>query len=137
MTKRKHNEITDDREFTNVDFNKVKSYLSGRLSERSTPKKLFGLQKEYDRLYQLLNQTIHKGESNSCLVIGNRGTGKTTLIKLVLDDLSKKFPKGFVTVKLNGLTETSDRLALNEIARQLMTIQGHIQHQKRTFVREK
>ncbi|CAO3629054.1 unnamed protein product [Cunninghamella blakesleeana] len=133
MTKRQYDEINEIKGHTEVDYDKVKSYINGRLSERSTPKKLFGLQKEYDRLYQLLDQTVNRGESNSCLVIGNRGTGKSTLIKLILDNLSKKYPKGFVTVKLNGLTEISDRLALNEIARQLMTIQGHIQHQQRTF----
>ncbi|CAO3646907.1 unnamed protein product [Cunninghamella echinulata] len=88
-------------------------YLTARLSEKSLPRKLFGLEKEYDWLHQLLYQTINKGESNSCLVIGNRGTGKTTLIKLILEDFSKKFPKGFVTIKLNGLTETTESIGSN------------------------
>ncbi|CAO3591108.1 unnamed protein product [Absidia cylindrospora] len=112
---------------------RIKTHLTSRLSERSTPTRLVGVQKEYNSLYQLLQQTVSKGESNSCLMIGNRGTGKTTMVRLALDELAKKYPKGFATVRLNGLTETTNRVALSEIARQLLAAQEKSHQQLCTF----
>ncbi|KAI8086083.1 origin recognition complex subunit 4 C-terminus-domain-containing protein [Halteromyces radiatus] len=132
VTEKTHmNDINHDA--THNDIKMIKTHLISQLSERSTPKRLVGMQNEYDSLHQILYQTISKGESNSCLLLGNRGTGKTTMVRLALNDLTKKFPAGFVTIRLNGLTETTDRIALNEIARQLMVAQGKVQQQLRTF----
>ncbi|KAL0091846.1 origin recognition complex subunit 4 C-terminus-domain-containing protein [Phycomyces blakesleeanus] len=101
----------------------VRHELLSRLSE-ITPGRLHGLQQQYDQLYQLLHQTTTTGESNSCLLIGNRGTGKSMLVRSVLDDLAKlQDDPNFCVVRLNGMTATTDRLALNEIARQLATQQ--------------
>ncbi|SAM06446.1 hypothetical protein [Absidia glauca] len=122
------------RQCTNNDnLNRIKSHLKARLSERSLPTRLVGVQNEYDRLYQLLCQTVSKGESNSCLMIGNRGTGKTAMVGMALDKLSRQFPDGFATVRLNGLIETTDRIALGEISRQLMVAQGKVHEQLRAF----
>ncbi|ORX53117.1 origin recognition complex, subunit 4 [Hesseltinella vesiculosa] len=111
----------------NENLKKAKKLLMSRLSEDSLPTQLRGLQAEYDRCYKLLEQTIVKGESNSCLLIGNRGTGKTALTRMVIDDLTKNLtPRhchDFSVIRLNGLTETTDRLAINEIARQLSHVQ--------------
>jgi origin recognition complex subunit 4 len=98
----------------------ARSSLLSHLTEKAIPKHLYGLNKEYNKLYSLLKQTVSAGESNSCLLFGNRGTGKTSLIRRVLEDLGH-LEKEFLVVKLNGLTETNDRLALQEIAKQLVT----------------
>ncbi|KAI9467860.1 origin recognition complex subunit 4 C-terminus-domain-containing protein [Zychaea mexicana] len=99
------------------------SRLLAHISEQSVPAQLYGLDQEYEKLHDLLNQTVGMGESNSCLMIGNRGTGKTMLVRRVLDDLAREYNRGdqegFCVIKLNGLIQSTDRLALNEIARQL------------------
>ncbi|KAI8062834.1 origin recognition complex subunit 4 C-terminus-domain-containing protein [Gilbertella persicaria] len=101
-----------------LDRSEVHRLLLARLNGIQLPARLPGLENEYNTLYKLLRQTITKGESNSCLLIGNRGTGKSVLVRSVLRDLEQRAQE-FCVVKLNGLTETTDRLALNEIARQL------------------
>jgi origin recognition complex subunit 4 len=103
---------------TRHDIRKAHALLLARLNGVELPSKLHNLDEEYNTLYKLLKQTVTSGESNSCLLIGNRGTGKTALVRTVLRDL-KKLEKEFCIVKLNGLTEINDKLALNEISRQL------------------
>ena len=100
------------------------SRLLAHISEQSVPGQLYGLDEEYEKLHDLLDQTVSKGESNSCLIIGNRGTGKTMLVRRVLDDLARAHntndqEESFCVIRLNGLIQSTDRLALNEIARQL------------------
>ncbi len=66
----------------------------------------------------MVSCTVRHGESNSVLVLGQRGTGKTALLECVLAqaDLERE---GCRRVDLNGLTETNDRMALRKIARHL------------------
>lgn len=115
-----------------IDIRKAQSLLLARLNGIELPHQLHGIDKQYNTLHRILKQTVTAGESNSCLIVGNRGTGKTALVRTVLRDL-QKLENEFYIVKLNGLTETNDRLALNEIARQLVTEQQD--QPDRTFVR--
>ncbi|KAG2228229.1 hypothetical protein INT45_011021 [Circinella minor] len=113
------------------------SRLLARISEQSVPTQLYGLDEEYEKLHDLLDQTVSKGESNSCLIIGNRGTGKTMLVRRVLDDLAREHntsdqEEGFCVIRLNGLIQSTDRLALNEIARQLFERQQVDQQQEQS-----
>lgn len=80
-----------------------------------------GLHQEERQLLDLLRRTATSGESNSVLVIGPRGSGKSKLIKhvnaeLLLDDHIRE---NLLQVHLNGLLQTDDRIALTEITRQL------------------
>jgi len=61
------------------------------------------------------------GESNSALIIGPRGSGKTSLINSVLEELEciPNFSKNSVVIKLHGFFQTDDRIAIQEISRQL------------------
>uniref|UniRef100_A0A6Q2Z3R2 Origin recognition complex subunit 4 n=1 Tax=Esox lucius TaxID=8010 RepID=A0A6Q2Z3R2_ESOLU len=72
-------------------------------------------------LLELLRRTAVHGESNSVLIVGPRGSGKTMLLKCVLRDLLevKDVNKNVLQVHLNGLLQTDDRIALKEITRQL------------------
>ena len=70
----------------------------------------------------LLNATLDRGESNSVLILGPRGSGKTSLLESCLTDI--EFGDGdkikdAVLVRLHGLLETNDRLALKKITQQL------------------
>ena len=62
------------------------------------------------------------GRSNSVLLLGPRGVGKSSLVDSVLQKARKEceiFKKDGLSVKLHGLIETDDKLALKQIARQL------------------
>ena len=83
---------------------------------------LYGFREQFDELYELVDQTVSTGGSNSVLVLGPRGVGKKVLVNQVLNRVtneSKVFRTDGLTVRLNGLVETDDKLALKEITRQL------------------
>ncbi|KAG6836517.1 hypothetical protein H0H93_007194 [Arthromyces matolae] len=75
-----------------------------------------------EQLTGLLSGTIHRGEGNSCLVLGPRGSGKSRaspflqLVQQCIDDFSTSNP---IVLRLSGWTQHSDRLAMREIAYQL------------------
>ncbi|KAK0643592.1 origin recognition complex subunit 4 C-terminus-domain-containing protein [Cercophora newfieldiana] len=81
--------------------------------------KLIGQDDAYDKVYQLVEQTVVAGEGNSMMVIGARGCGKTTLVESIVSDLSEQHKDQFHVVRLNGFIHTDDKLALREIWRQL------------------
>ncbi|KAL2831911.1 origin recognition complex subunit 4 C-terminus-domain-containing protein [Aspergillus pseudoustus] len=80
---------------------------------------LKGLEDEYHKVHQLLEQTITVGEGNSLLLLGSRGSGKTAIIETVVSSLAKEHKNDFHVVRLNGFLHTDDRLALREVWRQL------------------
>ncbi|KAJ7771401.1 origin recognition complex subunit 4 C-terminus-domain-containing protein [Mycena maculata] len=67
------------------------------------------------QLSDLLQGTITRGEGNSCLLIGPRGSGKTRIVNQCIADLSER-P---IVLRLCGWSQQSDRLAMREIAYQL------------------
>lgn len=75
----------------------------------------------HSELTDLLSRAVKLGESNSVLVIGPRGCGKTSLILSVLAGVTrdKDIAANFLIVKLNGLIHTDDKIALKDITRQL------------------
>lgn len=85
------------------------------------PGKPFGVETQYKNLMDLLKQTAIHGESNSLLIVGPRGSGKTMLLKSVLKELKemKQVDENLLQVHLNGLLQTDDKIALKEITRQL------------------
>lgn len=92
------------------------------LLERLTGKRpvpLTNLDDEYAKVSQLVTQTITAGESNSMLLIGARGSGKTALVNHILREQAVEHAKDFHVVRLNGFTHTDDKIALREIWRQL------------------
>ena len=92
------------------------------LIDRIQGDSLYGHKQQFDELYDLVDQTVSTGGSNSVLILGPRGVGKSVLVNEVLVRVSKEssiFRTDGLTVKLNGLVETDDKLALKEITRQL------------------
>lgn len=85
--------------------------------KRSTP--LTELDSEYAKVASIIDQTVTAGESNSMLLIGARGCGKTALINQVLHEQTKKHSDDFHVVRLNGFVHTDDKIALRDIWRQL------------------
>jgi len=72
-------------------------------------------------LLDMLRRTVDKGESNSLLVLGPRGVGKTALVRETLRQAAGTpgWKETSVVVKLSGLVQTDDRVALRDITKQL------------------
>ncbi|KAH9049591.1 origin recognition complex subunit 4 C-terminus-domain-containing protein [Lactarius hengduanensis] len=73
-----------------------------------------------EQLKALFTGTLERGEGNSCLLIGPRGSGKSRL----LDEALASLPSQPIIIRLSGHVQHNDRLALREIARQLSTQTG-------------
>ncbi|ANZ75990.1 BA75_02595T0 [Komagataella pastoris] len=80
---------------------------------------LYGLDDHYRQVYSLCKHCLDDLQSRSLLLMGPRNTGKTSLVNQVLSELEKEHPKGFITIKLNGIFQTDDRKAVREFAHQL------------------
>ncbi len=98
----------------------IKALVLSRLTSTSLPSSPPShLATQYSTLHSLLTSTIAASESNSLLLLGSRGSGKSMLIGTALTDLSSKHKEDFHIVRLDGFFQTDDRLALREIWRQL------------------
>nr|GAT44090.1 predicted protein [Mycena chlorophos] len=69
----------------------------------------------FQQLGDLLGGTVDRGEGNSCLLLGPRGSGKTTLVQQCLANLAE--PP--IVLRLCGWAQHTDKLAMREIAYQL------------------
>lgn len=111
MVLKKEKDVTaKNGEITNILLDRIQSNI------------LYGFQQQFDELYDLVDQTVSTGGSNSVLILGPRGVGKKVMVNQVLKRVSKEsavFRSDGLTVRLNGLVETDDKLALKEITRQL------------------
>ncbi|MCJ1419906.1 hypothetical protein MMC32_006262 [Xylographa parallela] len=98
-----------------------KRIVNGLTRQRRLP--LVGHDEGFQKVFQLLQQTINAGEGNSMLIIGARGSGKTTLVENAIFQAqsadARHHPEDFYVVRLNGFIHTDDKLALKEIWRQL------------------
>ncbi|KAE8372434.1 origin recognition complex subunit 4 C-terminus-domain-containing protein [Aspergillus bertholletiae] len=96
--------------------------LTGIILDKLTGKRgipLKGLESEYDKVHQLVEQTVSVGEGNSLLLLGSRGSGKTAIVETIISSLKREHHNDFHVVRLNGFLHTDDRLALREMWRQL------------------
>lgn len=79
----------------------------------------------YSEKVQLLEDMIRRtavmSESNSVLIIGPRGSGKSAILENVVDKAfqTKLIKDNLLYVALDGLVHTNDNLALEDITRQL------------------
>ncbi|XP_078183984.1 origin recognition complex subunit 4 isoform X4 [Callithrix jacchus] len=102
-------------------LSQVQRILRERFCHQSPHSNLFGVQVQYKHLSELLKRTAIHGESNSVLIIGPRGSGKTMLINHALRELMEieEVSENVLQVHLNGLLQINDKIALKEITRQL------------------
>ncbi|KAI4831838.1 hypothetical protein KUCAC02_001357 [Chaenocephalus aceratus] len=102
-------------------ISEVQDILRKRLCHQQLPDTPEGVEAQHKHLLELLKRTAVHGESNSVLLVGPRGSGKTMLLKCVLRDLleEKEVERNLLQVHLNGLLQTDDRIALQEMTRQL------------------
>jgi len=112
MVKRKHAACMSSEDL----ISSLSSRLAGSLS-----KEFLGCEENVSYLLEMLCRTVDKGESNSLLVLGPRGAGKTALVRHVLRVASEKrdWSENVVVVHLSGLIQTDDKVALRDITKQL------------------
>merc|ERR1719270_484263 len=81
----------------------------------------YGQEEDVSYLMELVSRTVEKGESNSLLVLGPRGVGKTALVSHVMRKAAAipSWRDNAVRVELSGLIQTDDKLALRDITKQL------------------
>ncbi|CAH0697964.1 unnamed protein product [Spodoptera exigua] len=80
-----------------------------------------GHSQERNHIYDLFKRTVSHGESHSALMLGPRGSGKTTLINSVLNQISKEvdLSNDAIIVRLNGLIHYDEKIALKSITAQM------------------
>ncbi|KAA8893428.1 origin recognition complex subunit 4 C-terminus-domain-containing protein [Sphaerosporella brunnea] len=110
--------LAKDIEVSEEDVQALKHHILAKVMGRKRLD-LVGIDEEYSHVYQLLEQTVTAGEGNSMLIIGARGSGKTALVETALSSLTELHSGEFHVVRLSGLVQTDDKLALREIWRQL------------------
>ncbi|OLL26684.1 Origin recognition complex subunit 4 [Neolecta irregularis DAH-3] len=99
-------------------FTRIQNHILGKLMGR-IPIPLIGQDGYYKKIYDLLQQTVVSGESNSCIIHGPRSVGKSSIVNAAIRNLRTAYHDAFMVVRLSGYAQTDDRLALKEIARQL------------------
>ncbi|KAK2143552.1 hypothetical protein LSH36_832g01000 [Paralvinella palmiformis] len=80
--------------------------LRQRICGQDLPPLIMGYDTEIRELEELIKRTATVGESNSILVIGSRGSGKTMIIKKILMELDEvdEVKQNLLQVHLNGKT---------------------------------
>ncbi|KAJ9071948.1 origin recognition complex subunit 4 [Entomophthora muscae] len=102
-----------------------KRIICARLCGKALPRVLVGLEEQQQELTDLMVRTLTNQESNSVLITGPPGSGKTTLVEMALNKANAEISKleksvaTFRVVKLCGMIHTDDRYALQSMARQL------------------
>ncbi|KAM9305926.1 origin recognition complex subunit 4 [Gastrophryne carolinensis] len=99
----------------------VQAQLRLRLLQFGHKGKRCGVDAQHKHLVELLKRTVIHGESNSVLIIGPRGSGKSMLLQDALEEVLavKAIKENALPVHLNGLLQVNDKIALKEITRQL------------------
>ncbi|XP_061726617.1 origin recognition complex subunit 4 isoform X1 [Cydia pomonella] len=105
--------------FTSKQIKLIRKYLKLRITEDNVTFR--GHEQEWNHVYDLMKRTVLQGESHSALLIGPRGSGKTTLVNSVLHRLGKEadLASDAIIVKLNGHLHHDDKVALKSITAQM------------------
>lgn len=80
---------------------------------------LLGMDKAKEQLNDLIWRSINHDESNSVLLVGPRGSGKSQLVETVLRQVETTSGTNYIKIYLNGLLQRDEGSALKEIIRQL------------------
>lgn len=92
---------------------------------------LEGCSAQRTQLTNLITRVVQFGESDSALICGPPGSGKTKLVSTVLKELQGNHD--FFLVKLNGLIHTDDNLALKEIVQTLNADESIVEEASGSF----
>lgn len=116
-----NNSTIQSTQVTDQEILNLKVKLYSKLTGRSDliP---YGLEAKYNDIYRLLEATVKDRESQSAFVIGPKNSGKTRCLDVALRNLRsqvKSQQDDFIIIKISGLTQENDKMAVKSIARQL------------------
>ena len=104
--------------FSPEHLQQIQTILLEKLT-RKRRTRISNLESEHSKVSNVITQTITAGESNSMLLIGARGSGKSALVDQIMHEQTRRHQDDFHVVRLNGFIHTDDKIALREIWRQL------------------
>lgn len=102
-----------------TDVEVVKKYIKSQLVHNTSS---ISSEDQFNELYSIMENTVNDFEGNSTLLVGPRGSGKTTLINKCIDKLTSKYDDSFVTIRLSSFIHADDASAIREIAAQFSKI---------------
>lgn len=108
-------------------FNNIQKFIRRKINNVNDG--FFGddYKTQKSEVYDLVRRSVQTQESNSAIICGPPGCGKTAMINNILKELADD---GIVNdqnasvIRLNGLLHTCDRLALKDITRQLHIVEN-------------
>ncbi|KAI9293421.1 origin recognition complex, subunit 4 [Neoconidiobolus thromboides FSU 785] len=90
-----------------------------RLSGSRPPVQLVGLKEQHSMLKGLLSKSLTGNESNSLLMVGPCGCGKTTLLNKVINEIQTEVLEKFIKIELDGNFHQNARESIIGMAKQL------------------
>uniref|UniRef100_A0A5K3EZ61 Origin recognition complex subunit 4 n=1 Tax=Mesocestoides corti TaxID=53468 RepID=A0A5K3EZ61_MESCO len=100
----------------------IKAFLRDRIFTSSHEPRF--PEKDIASVFNTIRDTVVNGVSNSMLIIGRRGSGKSHLLREAIKraKLDAEVKSNIIEVYINGLIHTNDRIALHTIAKQLQRV---------------
>ncbi|XP_065215696.1 origin recognition complex subunit 4 [Planococcus citri] len=93
--------------------------LKKHLKRKILSRELEGCEAAQKDLFNLLKGTIETGNSKSVIVSGCPGSGKSTLVQNVLDEIEKAYEDRYRVIRLHGLFHSNDTLAFQDMSDQI------------------
>lgn len=94
-------------------------YVLNKLYGKEYPQNAVNLESAVSTVFSCIRNTVIQKRGNQCMLLGARATGKSLVVHKALNLALEQFPDQFLVVKINGIIQNEDRLALREIAKQL------------------
>ncbi|GAB6032063.1 origin recognition complex subunit 4 [Chamberlinius hualienensis] len=103
-----------------ISWIKIRNFLEKSIN-KSFKNHIIQYELQKRNVVDALKRTADRGENNSLIIIGPKGSGKSTLVKCAVDEALSDCDsdENVIQVHLNGYLQTDDRIAINEITRQL------------------
>jgi hypothetical protein len=121
-------DVSQNTDFSVAERELLQRIIRYRLSSDYSPTP-YGLEEQEFQLKRILDTVFKKYQSQSALLVGPRGSGKTLMFRHVL----QKY-KNAVLLSLNGLLHSDPRTATQQLIKQLLPSNTPIPNFVRNFV---
>ncbi|KAJ3124835.1 origin recognition complex subunit 4, partial [Nowakowskiella sp. JEL0407] len=121
----KKNRVSSKVVVSSEQVNIARNCVLERLTGVSLPFQIYApLDHQTEALFKLAYRTVQYAESNTVLLVGPHGSGKSTVVRWVLTEIIENHKatsdmKPFFTVNLNGAVHMNEMMAMKSIAEQL------------------